>query len=136
MLDLGLLSTGAVALVSGLLAKGAKTIEADLSKEASGRIVKLYDTLKAKLTGAAASEALAELEKTPTDGDAQAAVRQQVKKALAADEDFREQLRVLVEEIKERGGDAVVQMATTIGDHNVAAQVSGQNNVVNLGGKN
>ena len=136
MLDLGLLSTSAVAVVSSLLVKGAKTIGADLSKEVSGRVVNLYDALKAKLTGAAASEALAELEKTPNDGDAQAAVRQQVKKALAIDEDFREQTRVLVEEIKEQGGDAVVQMATTIGDHDVTAQVSGQNNVVNLGGKN
>ena len=97
--------------------------------EAGERIVKLYDKVKAKLTGGGA-EALADLEKQPKDADSQAALRVQLKKALEADPAFRAVLGTLLEEIKAKGGDQIIQSANVTGDSNVTTQITGSGNVV------
>ena len=85
--------------------------------------------MKAKLTGGGA-EALADLEKQPKDADNQAALRVQLKKALEADPAFRAELATLVDEIKAKGGDRIIQIANVTGDQNVTTQIAGSGNVV------
>ena len=85
-----------------------KAVRRQVGGEAGERIVKLYDKVKAKLTGGGA-EALTDLEKQPQDADSQAALRVQLKKALEADPAFRAELATLVEEIKAKGGDQIIQ---------------------------
>ena len=101
----------------------------EVGGEAGERIVKLYDKVKAKLTGGGA-EALTDLEKQPKDADSQAALRVQLKKALEADPAFRAELATLVEEIKAKGGDQIIQSANVTGDQNVTTQIAGSGNVV------
>lgn len=55
--------------------------------------------------------------------------RVQLKKALEADPGFRAELAALVEEIKAKGGNRIIQSATVTGDH-VATQIAGSGNVV------
>ena len=98
-----------------LLAEGGKELAKKVGGEAGERIVKLYDKVKAKLTGGGA-EALADLEKQPKDADSQAVLRVQLKKALEADPAFRAELATLVEEIKAKGGDQIIQTANVTGD--------------------
>jgi hypothetical protein len=119
----------AVALVAPYLAEGGKELAKKVGGEAGQRIVKLYDRVKAKLT-ASGAEALADLEKQPQDADNQAVLRVQLKKALEADPAFRAELATLVEEIKARGGDQIIQSANIIGDSNVTTQFVGSGNVV------
>ena len=118
MMGVGELAVAAVALLA------TKAVEA-VGGEAGERIVKLYDKVKAKLTGGGA-EALADLEKQPEDADSQAALRVQLKKALEADPAFRAELAALVEEIKAKGGDQIIQSANVTGDQNVTTQIAAQ----------
>ena len=121
-MGVGELAVAAVALLA------TKAVEA-VGGEAGERIVKLYDKVKAKLTGSGA-EALTDLEKQPQDADSQAALRVQLKKALEADPAFRAELATLVEEIKAKGGDQIIQSANVTGDQNVTTQITGSGNVV------
>ena len=59
-----------------------------------------------------------------------ALLRVQLKKALEADPAFRAELATLVEEIKAKGGDQIIQSANVTGDPNVTAQIAGSGNVV------
>ncbi len=54
----------------------------------------------------------------------------QLEKAIEAAPDFRESLAALVEEIKAKGGDALMQTATVTGERNVTTQIAGSGNVV------
>ena len=123
------LAGSAVALVAPYLAEGGKELAKTIGSEASERIVKLYEKVKAKLTGGGA-QALADLKKQPKDADNQAALRVQLKKALEADPAFRAELATLVEEIKAKGGDQIIQTANITGDQNVTKQIAGSGNVV------
>ena len=123
------LAGAAVALVAPYLAEGGKELAKKVGGEAGERIVKLYDKVKAKLSGGGA-EALADLEKQPEDADSQAVLRVQLKKALEADPAFRAELSTLVEEIKAKGGDQIIQSANVTGDSNITTQIAGSGNVV------
>jgi hypothetical protein len=128
-MDSATLAGAAVALVAPYLAEGGKELAKKVGGEAGERIVKLYDKVKATLTGGGA-EALADLEKQPEDADTKAALRVQLKKALEADPAFRAELATLVEEIKAKGGDQIIQSANIVGDQNVTTQIAGSGNVV------
>jgi hypothetical protein len=122
MMGVGELAVAAVALLA------SKAVEA-VGGEAGERIIKLYDKVKAKLTGSGA-EALTDLEKQPQDADSQAALRVQLKKALEADPAFRAELATLVEEIKAKGGDQIIQRVNVTGNQNVTTTIAGSGNVV------
>ena len=122
------LAGSAVALVAPYLAEGGKELAKKVGGAAGERIVQLYDKVKAKLSGGGA-EALADLEQQPEDADSQAALRVQLKKALEADPAFRAELATLVEEIKAKGGDQIIQTANVTGDRNVTTQTAGSGNV-------
>jgi hypothetical protein len=126
------LAGAAVALVAPYLVEGGKELAKKIGGEAGGRIVTLYDKVKAKLAGGGA-DALADLEKQPKDADSQAALRVQLKKALEADPAFRAELEKLVGEIQEKGGDRIKQIANVTGDRNVTTQIAGGGNQVNVG---
>jgi hypothetical protein len=111
-------------------AKAAGKMAETVGSEVGTRAIKLYDTIKAKLTGAAAQEALAEFEAKPDDARRKGALEVQLEKAIEADPEFRETLAALVEEIKAKGGDAIVQTANVTGDQNVTTQIAGSGNVV------
>jgi hypothetical protein len=66
----------------------------------------------------------------PEDARRKGALEVQLEKAIEADPDFQRTLAALVEEIKAKGGDSIVQTATTTGDHNVTTQIAGSGNVV------
>jgi hypothetical protein len=123
------LAGAAVALVTPYLAEGGKELAKKVGGEAGAQIVKLYEKVKAKLTGGG-GEALADLEKQPNDADSQAALRVQLKKALEADPAFRAELGALVEEIRAKGGEQIIQSANVTGDQNVTTQIAGSGNVV------
>jgi hypothetical protein len=123
------LAGSAVALVAPYLVEGGTELAKKVGGEVGERIVKLYDKVKAKLTGGGA-EALADLEKQPNDADSQAALRVQLKKALEADPAFKDELEKLVGEIREKGGDRISQIANVTGDQNVTTQIVGSGNVV------
>jgi hypothetical protein len=121
MMGVGELAVAAVALLA------SKAVEA-VGGEAGKRLIgDLWDRVKAKLAG---RDAFADFEASPEDGDAQAALRLQLKKALEVDPAFRAELSTLVEEIKAKGGDQIIQKANVTGDHNVTTQIAGSGNVV------
>jgi hypothetical protein len=119
---------GAAATFMGVKAAGkmAETI----GTEVGNRMIKLYDTVKAKLTGLAAKEALADFEAKPDDARRKGALEVQLEKAIEGDAAFGRTLAALVEEIKAKGGDAIVQTANVTGDRNVTTQIVGSGNVV------
>ena len=114
--------------VAGVALLATKAME-KVGGEMGGRLVTLFDTVRGKLTGSGAA-ALDDLEKKPEDVDRQAALRVQLRKALAADPAFQAELAALVEEIKTKGGDRIIQSAKVTGDRNVTTQITGSGNVV------
>jgi putative heme iron utilization protein len=124
------LGGSAVALVAPYLVEGGTELAKKVGGEAGERIVKLYDTVKAKLTGSGAAKDVADFEQAPADQDNQAALRKELKKALEADPAFREELAQLIGEIREKGGERISQIANVTGDHNVTTQIAGSGNVV------
>jgi hypothetical protein len=127
MLGVGELAAAAAMFLGATAAgKMAETI----GGEVGTRVVKLYDAVKAKLIGAAAQEALADFEAKPDDARRKGALELQLEKAIGADPEFRETLAALVEEIKAKGGDRIVQTANVTGDQNVTTQIAGSGNVV------
>jgi len=113
---------------AGVALLATKAME-KVGDEIGGRLVRLFDTVRGKLTGSGA-EALDDLEQQPEDADRQAVLRVQLKKALEADAGFRAELAALVEEIRLKGGDQIIQSAKVTGDHNVTTQIAGSRHVV------
>ena len=129
-MDAIVLAGSAVVLLAPYLAEGGKELAKKVGGEAGDRIVRLYDKIKAKLTGGGA-EALADLEKQPEDADSQAALRVQIKKALEADPAFQAEVAKLVNEIETRDGDTIHKLiANVTGDRNVTNQIVGSGNMV------
>ena len=122
------------AAAAGFLAPYVSQVGSTLAQKVTGdvttQLVKLYDAVKIKLTGPAAQEALTEFATEPDDARRKAALEVQLEKAIEADPDFREALAELVEEIKAKGGDAILQTANITGDRNVTTQIVGAGNVV------
>jgi hypothetical protein len=124
-----MMGVGELAAAAGgyLVAKASGKLAENVGGEVGNRIVKLWDKVRAKLAG---KEALADFEQAPEDADAQGALRLQLKKALEADPAFRDEVAALLGELKERGGERIVQSATTIGDANLTTQIAGSGNRV------
>lgn len=97
---IGALASGVVAVLAPYLAKAGEEFAKEVGKAASSKMGDLYQAVKARLHGhPAAAEALTDLEATPDDEDAQAALRLQLKKQMEADRAFADTLRRLLEEI-------------------------------------
>lgn len=125
------LASAAVGLLAPFVAKGAEELAESFGGEIADRLVQLYDSVKARLTGAAAKEALADLEAKPEDDRRKAALELQLEKALDADLAFREEVARLIGEIKAKGeGDVISQIANVTGDQNRVAQIAGSHNKV------
>ena len=74
------LAAGTVALLSSLLGKTLEKGAEEIGKSAVGTI---FDNLKNRLKHDGAKEALNDLAQRPSDGDLQAALRMQLKKAAS-----------------------------------------------------
>ena len=99
---LNLIATNAVTLLSPYLSKAAETVLPQAADD-------LYNAIKQKFSDKpAAQEALADLEKSPEDADAQAAMRIQLKKAVGADENFAQEIKRLTEQLKRIEGKSSV----------------------------
>jgi hypothetical protein len=99
------IAASTVTILSPYLAKAAETIIPKAAED-------IYAALRGRLSRKpAAAEALKDLEKAPTDEDTQAALRAQLKKVLAEDEEFAMQLRKLVEEAEGTGARSTVAAA-------------------------
>jgi hypothetical protein len=88
---LSALTAGAVTIVSQYLAKAADAV---LPKAAEDIYAAIHERFSKK---PAAAEVLQDLQSAPDDADLQAAVRAQLKKTLAEDEEFAGQLEKLVQ---------------------------------------
>ena len=113
------LATAAVAALAPYLVAGGT----EAAKQAGQD---LYAWLKAKLTPAGKA-ALAEVERAPQDGDAQRALRLQLRKQLEAEPALLTELARLVEAPPRAGP---VQKADVVGDRNVVQQVVGTGTIV------
>jgi len=123
----GFLTAHAKKMAGKLTGKAADAVTGEIV-EAAGH---LWDKVKAKLTGAAAKEAVADFEAAPDDADNQAALRKEIRKAAEGDPAFATELRELVQTIEARGGrDAIVQTANVEGDHSPVTQIAGSGNRV------
>jgi hypothetical protein len=132
--SLDAIAAAIVLYLTPYLVEAGKGAAKKVGETAAERVVKLYDTLKAKLTHPFVREALADLAKTPTDADAQATFRVQLKKALAADPHICDEFSVLVETLdRETGG--VRQNIMIAGDDNIGIQVGGSGNTVTPPGR-
>ena len=129
MLSLDAIAAAIVLYLTPYLAEAGKGAAKKVGETAAEKVVKLYDTLKAKLTHPFAREALTDLAKTPADADTQATFRVQLKKALAGDSQLRDKLGALVETLDRETGGVRQHMAIT-GDDNVGIQVEGSGNTV------
>ncbi len=126
------LAGAAVALMAPYLAEGGTELAKKVGGEAGGKIVKLYDKVKAKLTGTGAAKDLADFEQAPADQDNQGAVRKELRKALEADPAFKDELAKLVGEIRAVGGrDVTTMIANVSGEGHKVTQIKGSGNVVN-----
>ena len=129
MMGVAELAGAAVMLVGPYVAKGAEELAKKVGGEVGGRVVKLWDALRAKLAG---KEALSDFEKQPQDADVQATLRGQLKKVLEIDEAFRRDVAALVKAIPEKDRATIQQIATVTGDRNITAQIAGGGNQVNV----
>ncbi len=98
MIDVSLLATSAWTMLQPYLPILATKAAEKVGEKVPEAVGKVWGTIKQKFdTRAAAKEALEDLLKAPEDADAQAAFRQQLKKAMAADESFANDLSKLIE---------------------------------------
>jgi hypothetical protein len=129
-MEAGALAAAAMGYLAPYAAQVAGQVGTKIAGDLGDRLVALWDKVQGKLTGAAAKEALADFEAKPDDARRRGALELQLEKAIAADPEFQKTLAALVEEIKAKGGDALVQTATVTGDHNVTTQIAGSGNIV------
>ena len=100
----------------GLAKKAGEEIGSKSGETAWGKTKRLYETVKAKLsTKPDTAKAINALEKSPDDGDTQAAVRFQLKDIMATDESFAHELASILKEASEAGADTVFH-TTILGD--------------------
>ena len=128
MLDLATLSAiaaSAVTVLTPLLGKAAQKGAEELGK---GAVTSLLDKLKQRLGHAGAKEALDELARQPSDGDAQGALRLQLRKAMEQDPELVAFLQDWAKESAPAAG--VSQVANVTGHQNQTVQISGSGNRV------
>ncbi len=118
--SINVIAAAAVGILSPYLAKTGEVAAKELGED-------LYNLLKARLgKKPAAQETLSDLEAAPEDPDLQATLRVQLKKLLAEDEEFADQLRGFLEKagqtetgsivIKQVAGDNAKQFGQVFGD--------------------
>jgi len=100
----------AVGFLSPYLAKAGEAAAKKVGED-------IYQLFKTRFgSKPAAEEALSDLEKAPDDADHQAALRVQLKKVLAEDEEFAEQVQRLLQQAGEtQAGATIIQQ--TAGDN-------------------
>lgn len=97
---IGVLASSVVTVLAPYLAKAGEEFAKEAGKTAGAKIGALYQAIKARFQDRpAAAEALADVEAMPDDGDAQAALRLQLKKQMGSEPAFADTLRQLLEEI-------------------------------------
>jgi hypothetical protein len=97
---IGALASSILAVLTPYLAQAGKEFAKEIGKMSVEKIGALYQVIKAHFQSRpAAVEALTDMEETPDDEDAQAALLLQLKKQMEADPAFADTLRQLVEEI-------------------------------------
>lgn len=117
---ISVIATTAVGFLSPYLAKAGEVAAKKVGED-------IYQALKARFgKKPAAQEALADLEKAPSDTDLQAALRVQLKKLLVEDEAFAAQLQQLLQKaggteagatiIKQVAGDNAKQFGQVFGN--------------------
>ncbi|MBS0476477.1 MAG: hypothetical protein JSR28_15205 [Proteobacteria bacterium] len=100
----------------------------DSTTEGAGR---LYRWLQDKLAGRRANEALEDLRAQPQDGNVQATLRVQLRKALEAEPPLAEELAALLGELTPESL-GVTQAKSVSGDGAAGIQVAGNGNAVNV----
>lgn len=96
--SIGLLAANAVSVITPFLANAAESIVPQAAED-------IYQAIKNRFAGKpAAAEALQDLEKDPADEDFQASVRAQLKKIMAEDQRFADQLAQLYQLLEEQSG--------------------------------
>lgn len=131
-MDLTLLATNAVALLSPYLARAAETAATKVGEMAAEGGGKLLAWMKGRLSGQSrVVEALQDLTQQPTDADSQASLRVGLRKALEAQPELVEELAAL---LKELGAEKLVgnQLQSVSGDYNKVVQAAGKNFHVNI----
>ncbi|MET3133898.1 hypothetical protein AAKU55_004191 [Oxalobacteraceae bacterium GrIS 1.11] len=122
------LATSVVSVLSPLLHKALDKGVEELGKSTAGS---LFEKLKLRLSHAGAGEALDDLGKQPDDADTQAALRLQLKKALASEAELAADLQKWIMEAKDECHMAsVVQQANVTGDNSKVVQIHGSGNSV------
>jgi hypothetical protein len=129
----GMMDVAELTVAAGtyLVAKASGALAEKVGGEVGNRVVKLWDTVKAKLTGGDVGNALSRLEAKPDDERRRGALEVELEEALEADPAFREEVARLVGELDQKGGrDTVNQVANVTGNRNKVAQVAGNRNRV------
>lgn len=117
-MDTATLAASVVTVLAPYLAKAGEEFAKEVGKTAGGKIGALYQAIKSRFQHhPAASEALIDLEQAPGDEDAQAALRQQLKKILATDDDFARQMNEWLQAYQANANTSI----TASGDHSTAA---------------
>ena len=125
------LATAAVSILSPYLAKVADGAAERLGELATEKSGSLYRWLKDKLAGQRAEEALDDLRAQPRDGDVQATLRVQLRRALAAEPRLAEELSNLLSEMRQEPL-GVRQAQSVSGDGATGIQIAGNSNMVNV----
>lgn len=98
MIDIALLTTNTWTVLQPYLPILATKAAEEIGKKVPEAVGKIWNAIQKKFdTKAAAKEALEDLLKSPEDSDTQAAFRQQLKKVMAEDESFANDLAKLLE---------------------------------------
>jgi hypothetical protein len=119
------LASTAVSVLAPLLQKMA----ASGAEEAGKSVISgLLEKLKKRTSHKGSEEALEDLARNPVEGDAQAALRMQLRKAMETDPEFAAFLRQWVEDSKAESG--IAQTATVTGNRNKTTQIVGSGNTV------
>lgn len=114
-MDVSTIASDAVLLLFPYLAMASKSISDTISKVAlnkvNSKIETLYETIKNKFNeNSYAEQTLKRLEEKPEDGDRQIALKSVLKDVLTKDQEFQKILIQLLSEIKQVGGDNIIQV--------------------------
>lgn len=129
-LTLQTLAAGTVTLLSSLLGKTLEKGAEEIGKSAVGAV---FDNLKNRLNHDGAKEALNDLAQHPSDGDLQAALRIQLKKAIESDTELLMFLKQwLTDSVSDQGGVNIDQSTNSTGDNNTTISIAGATNTVTV----
>jgi type II secretory pathway pseudopilin PulG len=128
MLDLATLAAIAASAVTVLTPLLGKAVESSAEELGKSAMTSLLDKLKQRLGHPGAKEALEDLARQPSDADAQAALRLQLRKAMEQDPELVAFLKDWAKESAPAAG--VSQVANVTGNQNQTVQISGSGNRV------